>query len=182
MRTALLAFCRLIDRLCEAGAAFAALACTLLAAMLIFESFSTAALGWSQPWAVEYGSYLCAFTLLSGSGYALTRGAHIRVRIALEYLPAGAGRVLDLACTLVALTVVSLLVSGLIDLAYRSHVRGSVSYYVMQTPLWIPQSLLAMSAVLLWLAIAARGIRLMIGVPPEQAADTQAPVHQRHAS
>jgi TRAP-type mannitol/chloroaromatic compound transport system permease small subunit len=182
MRTALLALCRLIDRLCEAGAAFAALSCALLALMLIVESLSTSFLGWSQPWAVEYGAYFCAFTLLAGSGYALTCGAHIRVRIALEYLPARAGRLLDLACTLVALTVVSLLVSGLIDLAYRSHVRGSVSYYVMQTPLWVPQSLLALSALLLWLALAARVIRLLLGVPPEQAADASAPVHQGHAS
>jgi TRAP-type C4-dicarboxylate transport system permease small subunit len=182
MRNGVLALCRLIDRLCEAGAAFAALCCALLALMLIAESVSTSFLGWSQPWAVEYGAYLCAFTLLAGSGYALTRGAHIRVRIALDYLPAGLARLLDLACTFIALTVVTLLVSGLIDLAYRSHLRGSVSYYVMQTPLWVPQALLALSAILLWLALAARVIRLLLGERPEQPADASAPVHQGHAS
>jgi TRAP-type C4-dicarboxylate transport system permease small subunit len=164
------------------GAAFAALCCALLAVMLIAESVSTSMLGWSQPWAVEYGAYLCALTLLAGSGYALTRGAHIRVRIALEYLPAGVGRLLDLFCTAIALSVVTLLVSGLIDLAYRSHLRGSVSYFVMQTPLWVPQSLLALSAILLWLALLARAIRLLLGEPPEHAADASSPVHQRHAA
>jgi TRAP-type C4-dicarboxylate transport system permease small subunit len=143
---------------------------------------STSVLGWSQPWAVEYGAYLCAFTLLAGSGYTLTRGAHIRVRIALDYLPAGLARWLDVACTAFALTVVTLLASGLIDLAYRSHARGSVSYYVMQTPLWVPQSLLALSAILLWLALAARAIRLLLGEQPEQSADASTPVHQGHAS
>jgi hypothetical protein len=80
------------------------------------------------------------------------------------------------------LTIVTLLVSGLIDLAYRSHLRGSVSYYVMQTPLWVPQALLALSAILLWLALAARAIRLLLGEQPERPADASAPVHQGHAS
>ena len=68
---------------------------------------------------------------------------------------------------------------GLTDLAWRSFERGSVSYYVMQTPLWIPQSLLAASALLLWLALLARAIRLVLGVAPERAPD-RAPSHEGH--
>ncbi|MEN9774452.1 MAG: hypothetical protein RL322_1522 [Pseudomonadota bacterium] len=179
MRASLLLGCRFIDRLCLAGAAFAALCCAVLATMLIVESVVTAAFDWSQPWAVEYGAYLCALTLLAGSGYALGQGAHIRVRIALDYLPGAAARLLDLVCTLAAGAVVTLLVKGLIDLAWRSFERGSVSYYVMQTPLWVPQSLLAASALILWLALLARAIRLVLGVAPERAPD-RAPSHEGH--
>ena len=38
-----------------------------------------------DPWAVEYGAYLCAFTMLAGSGYALRCGSHIRVLLLLEH-------------------------------------------------------------------------------------------------
>jgi TRAP-type mannitol/chloroaromatic compound transport system permease small subunit len=181
IRAALSRLCLLIDRLCSAGAAVAATCCALLALMLISESIATAAFEWSQPWAVEYSAYLCALTLLAGSGYTLTRGAHIRVPIALEYLPRSVSRWLDLVCTLFAIAIVSILVAGLFDLSLRSYQRGSVSYFVMQTPLWIPQSLLAMSAILLWLALFARSVRLLIGESPERVIGAAAPVHEGHA-
>ncbi len=180
-KAALSKVCGIIDHLCMAGAAVAATSCALLAAMLIVESIATAVFEWSQPWAVEYSAYFCALTLLAGSGYTLTRGAHIRVPIALEYLPRALGRWLDLGCTLFAIIIVSLLVVGLFDLSLRSFQRGSVSYFVMQTPLWVPQLLLALSASLLWLALFARATRLLIGEPPERVTGAAAPVHEGHA-
>jgi hypothetical protein len=44
-------------------------------------------------------------------------------------------------------------------------------------PFWV-----VWDTLLLWLALAARVIRWLLGVPPEQAADASAPVHQGHAS
>jgi hypothetical protein len=92
-----------------------------------------------------------------------------------------AARALDLICTGIALSVTSLMVMGLADLAFRSYQRGSVSYYVMQTPLWIPQSLLALAAVLLWLALLARALRLFMGEPTEPEGEAAPPVHEGHA-
>lgn len=167
MVDALRRFAALIDRLNLIGAWAAALACTLLAAMLVVEAFTTAAIAWSQPWAVEYASYFCAITLFGGAGYALRHAAHIRVAVALHYLPGRLRRLLDIACTLAALAVTALLAYGLIDLALRSFERGSKSYFVMQTPLAWPQGALAVSVVLLLLALVARLVRLLINDPPD---------------
>jgi hypothetical protein len=41
----------------------------------------------------------------------------------------------------------------------------------MQTPLAIPQALLAMATLLLALALLARALRLALGEPPERAAE-----------
>jgi TRAP-type C4-dicarboxylate transport system permease small subunit len=158
-----------IDRLCDAGAWVAAASCAILALMLFVESISTAAFAWSQPWAVEYAAYLCALTLFAGSGYALRHGAHIRVAVLLHYLPAGVARAIDIACTLLALWIAGFLAAGLAELAWRSHQLKSVSYFAMQTPMWIPQAALTTGVALLWLALLARALRLLAGLEPETA-------------
>jgi TRAP-type C4-dicarboxylate transport system permease small subunit len=152
-----------IDRACEAGAWMAAVCCAALAAMLFVESISTAAFAWSQPWAVEYAAYLCGLTLVLGSGYALRHGAHIRVEMLLNYAPRRLARGIDLACTLLALWIAGFLCAGLLELALRSRALNSVSYFAMQTPLWIPQGALALGVALLCLALAARALRLVAG-------------------
>jgi TRAP-type C4-dicarboxylate transport system permease small subunit len=156
-----------IDWACEAGAWLAAAACLTLAFMLIAEVVATSLAGWSQPWAVEYSAYLCAIALFGGSGYALRQGAHIRVGIVLALVPARIRRPLDLACTLAALVVAGILCGALGELTVRSYRLASVSYFAMQTPLWVPQGALALSVAILVLALAARAGRLAIGAGPD---------------
>jgi TRAP-type C4-dicarboxylate transport system permease small subunit len=79
---------RLIDGACFAGACVAAAAAALLAAMLIAEVMLTSFFNVSQPWAVEFAIYLQAVVLFCGSGWALRQGAHIRVGVLLQALPA----------------------------------------------------------------------------------------------
>ncbi len=163
--------CRAIDAVTFAGGVFAAASCALLAIMLIAEVVATSVFSWSQPWAVEYGAYLCGFTLLAGSGYALRAGSHIRVMLALEWSPQRLRSLIELFCTTAALVVAVMLSWGLIELAWRSHVRNSVSYFAMQTPLAWPQALMATGAVLLAAALVARLLRLLIGDAPDLATD-----------
>jgi hypothetical protein len=61
----------------------------------------------------------------------------------------------------------------LIEQAWRSHVRHTVSYFVMQTPMWIPQAMVALGAFMLWLALLARLVRLIIHDAPDLADDRE---------
>jgi TRAP-type C4-dicarboxylate transport system permease small subunit len=158
-----------IDRVCDLGAWVAAAACFALALMLIAEVALTSLAGWSQPWAVEYSAYLCAIALFGGSGFALRKGAHIRVGVVLGLLPARLRRALDIACTALALLIAGILCGALVELSLRSQQLNSVSYYAMQTPLWVPQGLLAASVAILVLALAARLARLAAGLPVEDS-------------
>jgi TRAP-type C4-dicarboxylate transport system permease small subunit len=167
MRGLLRALAGWIDRINVVGAWFAGVACAILAVMLIVEAISTAAFAWSQPWSVEYASYLCAITLFGGAGYALRHSAHIRVELALHYCPKPLMRWLDFCCTLAALAITTILAYGLVELAIRSAERNSRSYFTMQTPLAWPQGLLAAAVVLLALALVARAIRIVIGDAPD---------------
>jgi TRAP-type C4-dicarboxylate transport system permease small subunit len=165
--------CEWIDRFNFLGACLAAGACAMLSMLLLVEVVAASFLAWSQPWAVEYASYLCAFVLLSGSGYALRFGAHIRVAMVLNHLPLRVARALDVLCTLCALYISGLLTVGLIEQAWRSHVRHTVSYFVMQTPMWIPQAFVALGAFMLSLALLARLLRWVIGDAPDLADDRE---------
>lgn len=167
MKSLLSRLCAAIDRANEWGAWFAAACCAALAAMLIVEVGVTSKVGWSQPWAVEYASYLCAVTLFGGAGYALRHSSHIRVAVALEYFPQPLVRVLDFVCTAGAIAITGILAYGFYDLAARSFERGSKSYFTMQTPLWIPQGMLAIGVFLLLAALIARAIRILIGEAPD---------------
>ncbi|MEM1314262.1 MAG: TRAP transporter small permease [Pseudomonadota bacterium] len=163
------ALLRAIDALCLFGAFVAAAATALLAGMLILEVFTVNLIAWSQPWSVEYGGYLLAATLFSGSGWTLRNGGHIRVSILTERLAEGARRWLDLACTAFALGVASFMAWSSVIFAARTFERGSVSFYPTATPLVFPQSLLAASLVILALGLLARLLRLALNEAPETA-------------
>ncbi len=176
VRGSLRALANGIDRVNVAGAWVAAIGCAILALILVVEAISTATFAWSQPWSVEYASYLCAITLFGGAGYALRHSAHIRVAVALHYCPKPLVRLLDFCCTIAALAITTILAYGLIELAIRSAERNSRSYFTMQTPLAWPQGLLAAAIVLLALALVARAIRILIGDAPDLAEERPAGV------
>lgn len=160
---------RLIDGACAVGAGVAAISAALLAVLFVVEVVATSFLSWSQPWAVEYSIYLQAFILFCGAGWALRQGGHIRVAILLQLAPPGVARTLDLAGTTFALGVIGYATYALIQQTARTIGFGSVSYYPMQTPLWVPQAVLTAGFVLLTLAFAARLIRLVRNEPVEHA-------------
>lgn len=159
---------RAIDVLCYAGAIIAALSAGLLAVMLIAEVIVTSFFSWSQPWSVEYATYLQAFILFCGAGWALRQGGHIRVAILLQMAPPGLARTLDLVATTFALGIVGYAAFALGQQTIRTIGFGSTSFYPMGTPLWIPQAVLAAGFVLLTLAFLARLARFLMREPVEE--------------
>lgn len=160
---------RAIDLLCAAGAAVAAIACAIMAIMLVTEVIVTSFLSWSQPWAVEFSGYSLLAVFFAGSGWALREGAHIRVTLVTQALPRRAAWLLDLLASAGALVVTAYAGYALVRYALRSAELNSVSTYLSQTPLAWPQGLLAASFILLGLALVARILRLISGEAPDKA-------------
>ncbi|SMY08154.1 TRAP transporter small permease subunit [Flavimaricola marinus] len=158
---------RAIDLVCVAGAVVAAIACAIMAVMLVTEVIATSFFGWSQPWAVEFSGYSLLAVFFAGSGWALRQGAHIRVTLVTQSLPPRGAWALDVLASFGALIVTCYASYALIRYALRSAELGSVSTYLSQTPLALPQGLLAASFVLLALALFARITRLLTGEDPE---------------
>jgi TRAP-type C4-dicarboxylate transport system permease small subunit len=152
-----------IDRLCL-GAAYGA---AVLLAVLFLLGFSEIVLrsgfGISLPFSVEYSGYLLVLVLFLGSGWTLSTAGHIRVTLVSEHISDRAARVLDIVCTIVALVVSTILSVALIEYAYGTWVRGTLSYYSSETPLAYPQALLSVGPIILTLALIARTLRLVSG-------------------
>lgn len=161
---------RAIDLVCAAGAAVAVISCALMAIMLVTEVIATSFFNWSQPWAVEFSGYSLLAVFFAGSGWAVREGSHIRVTLVMQALPARATRGLDVLASAAALAVTGYASYALTRYALRSAELGSVSTYLSQTPLALPQGLLAASFVLLWLGLFARLIRLLTGEAPDKGA------------
>ncbi|WP_240790986.1 TRAP transporter small permease subunit [Roseomonas sp. AR75] len=166
----LAALLRGIDVLCAAGAFVAAISAALLALILITEVIATSFFEWSQPWAVEYATYLQCFILFCGAGWALRQGSHIRVAILLQGVPPAAARLLDMAGTAFAIGILGFASWALWQQLLRTIDFGSTSYYPMGTPLWIPQAFLTVGITLLLLAFVARLLRLVLGLKPDLGA------------
>ncbi|SFK31099.1 TRAP transporter small permease subunit [Falsiroseomonas stagni] len=156
-----------IDMACALGAAAAAVSALALAALLIAEVIVTSFFAWSQPWAVEYSIYLQAVVMFGGAGWALRNGGHIRVQMGLSAMSPLALRVVDASVSAFSLGIVGFIAWALTSQAWRTFDLGSVSYYPMQTPVWIPQAALALAFILFALALVARLIRLGLGEDAE---------------
>lgn len=163
-------FLKISDRIVFAGAVVAAIACLVMAIMLIIEVISTSFFNWSQPWAVEYSAYLLATCLFLGSGWALQAGGHIRVNALFSLLPVRVVWCMDVIGTTFAVGIIGFAAAALTEQAVRTLHLGSRSYYPSETPLVYPQSLLAVAFMLLTLAFVTRLVRLLRG----RAADPQA--------
>jgi TRAP-type C4-dicarboxylate transport system permease small subunit len=165
-------FLRLIDGLCGLGAALAAAACLILAIMLVVEVITTSFMAWSQPWAVEYSGYFLAATLFAGTGWTLSQGGHIRVSVVIQLLPARGRWLADLLATAFALGLTVFVTWFMVENAARSFARNSLSSYASETPLWIPQSMLAFGWAVLALGLLARGLRLLRGEAPQTGGES----------
>lgn len=161
---------RASDAVCFGGAVLASLACLGMALMLIVEVITTSFFSWSQPWSVEYATYMLATSLFMGSGWALRAGGHIRVNAIFSVLPGRIVWLLDLVGSVFATGVIGFAAGALIEQAVRTYNLGSRSYFPSETLLVYPQSMLALSFALLTLALLTRTVRLLLRQPPERDA------------
>ncbi len=144
-----------------------------MAVMLVIEVITTSFFSYSQPWAVEYSGYLLAAALFSGAGWTLSHGGHIRVALLLQTMSPRVFRLTDLALSVFAFGIALYVSWALIENAARSYERGSVSYYLSQTPIWMPQTLLAASWVILCCGLLARILRLATGQPAQLSGQSE---------
>jgi TRAP-type C4-dicarboxylate transport system permease small subunit len=117
------------------------------------------------PVAWEWGSYLMAATFTFGAAMTLRAGGHIRVTLLLAGAPA-LRRLLEIGGALVGLLSVGFLSYGMTKFAYSSFERGTTSIS-SNTPVWIPQAVVAFGMALLAAQFLARLIQAVLGLPLE---------------
>ncbi|HXV29305.1 MAG TPA: TRAP transporter small permease [Sinorhizobium sp.] len=123
-----------------------------------------------------YAGYLMAAASFLALAYTLKAGEHIRVTLLLLRLPTHLRRGIEIACLLLAATITGYFAWHSVDMVYISWRLGDVSQATDQTPLWIPQSLMAFGVVVLFIAFVEETIDEVMGrrKPPPK---TDVPAH-----
>jgi TRAP-type C4-dicarboxylate transport system permease small subunit len=150
------------------GALCLFLLCSLMIAGIIVRTFSNV-ITWLPrdiPVAWEYSSYLMAVTFAFGAALTLRAGGHIRVRILLSNGSPIVVRILELIVTMISLAFAIFFSVAMGRFAWRAYILDERSL-ASNTPLWIPESLVAFGVVLLTLQLFARLGQLLINEPPE---------------
>lgn len=138
---------RILDGLYMAAGFIAAL-CLLMILLIIVAQMIARWIGTPFPGSSEYAGYFMAASSFLAFAYALNSGAHIRVSLFLSAL----GRYRfwgELWCMVIASAATSYLAFYAIRGVSLSLKFNDVSQGQDATPLWIPQSVAALGAVLL---------------------------------
>lgn len=152
-----------LDRLYLAAGALAGL-CLLALGMLVLLSIVTRQLGIYVAGLTDYAGYTMAASSFLALAYTFGAGGHIRVELVLQ----GLGRWRrwgELWCLAAATFLSGYLAWYSVKMVRVSHLLGDVSESADATPLWIPQTAMAVGAVLFAIAIADRLVSVALGAP-----------------
>lgn len=163
-------FQRFVDGLALA-AAYVAAACLLAMVLLVLAEISVGLLSRvfaSVPsgirFAWEYSAYLMGASFMFGGALTLRSGMQIRVELLLRSGNGRFERPLELFSSLVGAGFLGMLAWSLTAFAWQSWVSAQVSGDTL-TPLWIPQSALALATFIFALQALARFLSCLVGLP-----------------
>jgi TRAP-type C4-dicarboxylate transport system permease small subunit len=157
-------------------------ACLITLTLLMLAEITVRALSEFFPWvpadipvAWEYSSYLMAACFTFGAAMTLRAGGHIRVTLVLGRLQPPARRILEICASLIATVFVGFLATAMVRFSWSAFERGQTSIS-SDTPLWLPEAVIAFGMVLLALQFLARFIQALLGLPLEDHRIKAAPV------
>lgn len=127
---------------------------TVLLLIINYEVFARYLFNAPTVWVMEYSTYLVAAMTFIGAAFALARDSHIRVTLLLDALPPQGRQRLDYLGAATALLVTLVLAWKSIEFVHGEYEAGTRDFGLMATPMWVPQSVMAVGYLLLVLALA----------------------------
>ncbi|UTW55557.1 TRAP transporter small permease subunit [Kordiimonas sp. SCSIO 12610] len=152
---------KFLDKVCLYSAYLAALLLCILVLLGTVEIFVRNLFSTSISFSVEYSGYLVAVILMLGSGQALKDGTHVRVTLLEERLSGHAKAVFTLLAMMLSIAIAAYWGFAAVRFAFDTFVAGTVSYFPSQTPLWIPQLLVAIGPIVLLCGLTSKFLRLI---------------------
>ena len=156
---------RFLDRLYQGCGVLAAIFIVCIALAILAEVVGRM-LGILIPAATEFAGYCLASAVFLALAYTLVSGEHIRVSLLLQRAPKRFRHALEIWC-LVAGTGLSIYFAWHIAaFTYESFLFEEVGHGLIKTPLWIPQSGMALGMVVLAIAFVDELIAILTGRTP----------------
>lgn len=161
----------LVDDIGRYSAYVAALLVVGIAVLILAEIFSRNVLNISLSFAFEYSAYFMATAIFLAAAFTMRTGGHVRVSILSNAVPPEMARGVDVVATIIGTVVAIILAYAMISFAWKAGITGRTSPTIDETPLVIPQGLIAFGTLMLALQMVARIVRMIMG---EEAEDQEA--------
>lgn len=132
--------------------------------------------------ATEFAGFCLAASTFLALGYSLRHGAHVRVSLVLEFLPAWLKRGVEAWVCLCSLVVLSWLTWQAAIFTWQGYLFNEVSPGLMAIPLWIPQSGMVLGLGIIALAALDDLIAILTGGQVSYASESSETLTDRPAS
>jgi len=152
---------RLLDFIYFASGALAAISLVAILLLIVVQMVAR----WTGevfPGAASYAGYAMAAASFLAFANALNRGAHIRVSVLLNALPAGPKRLLEIWCFGLAAAIAWYFTYYAYWFVYWSWKFNEVSQSQDATSLWIPQSVMVVGGGILAIALTDNLLYLIV--------------------
>ena len=149
----------LLDGLADAAGAVAAAATLALTLMVAAGVVARRLLAAPFLFVEELSGYAVLLIVFLGLAHTMKAGAHARVEVLLARVRGRAGVVMRAATIVLATVWAVILMSGAIYQAREYYTQDVLSFAYLQTPLWIPASLMVIGSTLLVLECLAMLLR-----------------------
>lgn len=159
---------RFLDRLYDAAGMLAALFLIGTLAMVLL-GITGRIFQFHVPGTDAYAGYCMAAAGFLALAHTMTRGEHIRVTLILERLAGGPRHGLEVWALAASVLLAALLAYFSVRLAWQSYDFHDISTANDATPLWIPQSTMALGTVVFLIALVDELVRELRQRPQRQA-------------
>jgi len=156
---------RFLERLYAAGAVLAAILMVLIAVLTLSQVLGRL-VGVAVLDAGELAGYAMAGTTFLALAHTFRSGGHIRVNILLLHVRPSLRHVLEIWCLALFTAIGAAFTVFAIKLVMDSYAFGDVSTGMITISLWIPQTSMALGALLLEIAVIEEWIRVIRGREP----------------
>lgn len=152
------AFQYTIDSICRAAAWVAAVCLLILALIVSYEVVVRYATGQSSGWIQELSVYLMMTVGYLAAAYALQLKGHFAITFVVDRLSRQHRKMLVTTTNLTGLCYSLIFLYKGADMAFYMYRIGDTSTGLLQTPLWLPASLVPISGLLLSLQFLSHTI------------------------
>ena len=156
-------FERIVGRISRGAGALAALLLVYLFLHIIYEIILRSFFASSTFVLDEFVGYAVAAMTFLALGYALDKGALIRVDLAVGRLSGRPRQIVELVCVALSFVMAGFCAWWVGRDALRHWTRGSVSESIAEVPLWIPVGAVWLGLVLFMLQLLAYFLRVARG-------------------